>query len=116
MHFSFQHRKFDINSKEKITHTSVFSLSIVTGSFPDDDGDETFIPFEQTKVSKFGPISRLNKAKIEYNAPVQVTADVSSHSVQEHFGQFLSWHDFRHVCHSFRFFQIKNHADFFLQI
>ncbi|GFN91138.1 RING finger and ccch-type Zinc finger domains 1 [Plakobranchus ocellatus] len=50
-------------------------------SFPGDDGDDNTIPFEQTKVSKFGPISRLNKTKCEYNAPVQVTADLSRHTV-----------------------------------
>ncbi|RUS84164.1 hypothetical protein EGW08_008051 [Elysia chlorotica] len=47
--------------------------------FPADD-DENFIPFELTKVSKFGPISRLNKARSDYNAAVQVTADVSCYN------------------------------------
>ncbi|KAK6979830.1 roquin-1 [Biomphalaria glabrata] len=44
-------------------------------SFPRDDGDENFIPFEHTSVSKFGPISRLNRMKMVNSAPVQVTAD-----------------------------------------
>ncbi|KAH9503316.1 Roquin-2 [Bulinus truncatus] len=44
-------------------------------SFPRDDGDENFIPFEHTSVSKFGPISRLNRMKMQNSAPVQVTAD-----------------------------------------
>lgn len=45
--------------------------------FPADDEDEDFIPFEQTKVSKFGPISRLNKARLDCAAPVQATADLT---------------------------------------
>ncbi|CAG5119638.1 unnamed protein product [Candidula unifasciata] len=44
-------------------------------SFPSDDGDETIIPFEHTSVSRFGPISRMSKAKMYNSAPVQVTAD-----------------------------------------
>ncbi|XP_012940900.1 uncharacterized protein LOC101861219 [Aplysia californica] len=43
--------------------------------FPGDDGDENFIPLEHTSVSKFGPISRMAKAKTDNVAPVQVTAD-----------------------------------------
>ncbi|XP_059147979.1 roquin-2-like [Physella acuta] len=46
-------------------------------SFPGDDGDESFIPFEHTCVSKFGPISRMNRMKMLNSAPVQVTADMT---------------------------------------
>ena len=38
---------------------------------PDDD---EFVPFEHTVVSKYGPISRMAKAKMKLTGPVQVTA------------------------------------------
>ncbi len=36
--------------------------------------DDEFVPFEHNVVSKYGPISRMVKAKLKNSAPVQVTA------------------------------------------
>ena len=51
---------------------------MVCSSFPSDgdEGDDYFIPLPHASVSKFGPISRMAKAKTGNAAPVQVTADV----------------------------------------
>lgn len=38
------------------------------------EGDDEFIPFEHTVVSKYGPISRMVRAKLKQNGGVQVTA------------------------------------------
>ena len=39
----------------------------------EETGDE-FVPFEHNVVSKYGPISRMAKAKLKATGPLQVTA------------------------------------------
>ena len=53
--------------------------------------EDEFIPFEHTYVSKYGPISRMAKAKTRNSMPVQVTAvQVSGREMGQH-KDHLSW-------------------------
>lgn len=65
---------------------------VLSYSFPNDDNDESFIPFEHVSVSRFGPISRMSKIRTYNSAPVQVTAEVSTETQCIHTGLFwLTW-------------------------
>ncbi len=73
---------------------------------PDDD---EFVPFEHTVVSKYGPISRMAKAKMKLTGPVQVTAALQA-SIPKYRVSSL-WKNHGNLENEKNFFQTwKNHG------